>query len=89
MTKMIVHAQGDSTQINEIQSKQLIGIEYQSHILALAVSNMFIHQDSKTNIINGSCFDDKIVEKIKKSQPTNFSIHLINRIKRRISMNEN
>lgn len=70
MKKMISQAQGDSKKIKEIQSKQLIGVEYQSHIFALAISNMYIHQDGKTNIINGSCFDDNVIQQIKNIKPT-------------------
>jgi len=70
MSKMIENAKGDQNKISEIKSTQLIGIEYQSHIFALAVSNMYIHQDGKTNIYNGSCFDPKIVTEIKKRKPT-------------------
>jgi len=70
MKKMIKDAQGDLLKISEIKSNQLIGIEYQSHIFALAVSNMYIHQDGKTNIINGSCFDDEITKAIKAKKPT-------------------
>ena len=70
MKKMISQAQGDSKKIKEIQSKQLIGVEYQSHIFALAISNMYIHQDGKTNIINGSCFDDNVIQQIQNLKPT-------------------
>jgi len=70
MKKMIADAKGDETKIKEIKSKQLIGTEYQSHIFALAVSNMYIHQDGKTNILNGSCFDDEIIEEVKAKKPT-------------------
>ena len=70
MKKMIADAKGDETKIKEIKSKQLIGTEYQSHIFALAVSNMYIHQDGKTNIINGSCFDEEITEEVKSKKPT-------------------
>lgn len=70
MKKMIADAKGDETKIKEIKSKQLIGTEYQSHIFALAVSNMYIHQDGKTNIINGSCFDEEVIEKVKAKKPT-------------------
>lgn len=70
MKKMIVDAKGDERKIKEIKSKQLIGTEYQSHIFALAVSNMYIHQDGKTNIINGSCFDEEVIEKVKAKKPT-------------------
>lgn len=70
MKKMITDAKGDEIKIREIKSKQLIGTEYQSHIFALAVSNMYIHQDGKTNIINGSCFDEEVIEEVKSKKPT-------------------
>lgn len=70
MKKMIEDAKGDQEMIKNIKAKQLIGVEYQSHIFALAVSNMYIHQDGKTNIINGSCFDDKVIGAIKVQKPT-------------------
>jgi len=70
MKKMIADAKGDETKIKEIKSKQLVGTEYQSHIFALAVSNMYIHQDGKTNIINGSCFDEEVIEEVKAKKPT-------------------
>ncbi|MFH1192613.1 MAG: restriction endonuclease subunit S, partial [bacterium] len=70
MKKMIKDAKGDKIKEQEIKSKQLIGTEYQSHIFALAVSNMYIHQDGKTNIINGSCFDEEVIEEVKAKKPT-------------------
>ncbi len=70
MKKMIESAKGDQEKIREIKKNHLIGVEYQSHIFALAVSNMYIHQDGKTNIINGSCFDDEVMREIKSRKPT-------------------
>lgn len=70
MKKMIEDAKGDSETILNIKAKQLIGVEYQAHIFALAVSNMYIHQDGKTNIINGSCFEETIIEEVKAKKPT-------------------
>ncbi|MFA7051174.1 MAG: N-6 DNA methylase [Bacilli bacterium] len=70
MKKMIQDAKGDSDKIRRIKSQQLIGTEYQSHIFALAVSNMYIHQDGKTNIYNGDCFDEQIIESVKGLRPT-------------------
>lgn len=70
MKKMIVDAQSDSKKIKEIKSKQLIGVEYQSNIFALAISNMYIHQDGQANIINGSCFDDHVIKQIQNMKPT-------------------
>lgn len=70
MKKMIQDAKGDQETIKNIKANQLIGVEYQSHIFALAVSNMYIHQDGKTNITKGSCFDKDIIETIKRIKPT-------------------
>jgi len=70
MKRMIIDAKGDAVKEKEIKMEQLIGTEYQSHIYALAVSNMYIHQDGKTNIINGSCFDDDVIKYIKSKKPT-------------------
>ena len=70
MKKMIEDAKGDAEKIREIKSNHLIGVEYQAHIFALAVSNMYIHQDGKTNIINGSCFDEAVINAVKAKKPT-------------------
>lgn len=70
MKKMIENAKGDQDKIKEIKKNHLIGVEYQSHIFALAVSNMYIHQDGKTNIINGSCFDEDIIKEVRSKKPT-------------------
>jgi len=70
MKKMIANAKGDQEKIKEIKKSNLFGIEYQAHIFALAVSNMYIHQDGKTNIINGNCFDEEIIQEIKSKKPT-------------------
>lgn len=70
MNLMIEDAKGDQEKIKSIKQKQLIGVEYQAHIFALACSNMFIHQDGKTNILNGSCFDREIIEKVQEKRPT-------------------
>lgn len=70
MKRMIEDAKGDTERILNIKAKQLIGVEYQAHIFALAVSNMYIHQDGKTNIINGSCFEEDIIKEVKAKKPT-------------------
>ena len=70
MRRMIEDAAGDKETEKRIKSSQLIGIEYQAHIFALACSNMYIHQDGKTNIVNGDCFDEEIMKEVKKYKPT-------------------
>lgn len=70
MKKMIESAKGDQEKIKEIKNSHLIGVEYQAHIFALAVSNMYIHQDGKTCIINGNCFEEDIMKEAKIRKPT-------------------
>jgi type I restriction-modification system DNA methylase subunit len=70
MKRMIADAKGNTAKEKEVKTNQLIGTEYQSHIFALAISNMYIHQDGKTNIINGSCFDDDVIDYVKSKNPT-------------------
>jgi hypothetical protein len=57
MRKMIEDANNDSEKIKSIKAKQLIGVEYQDDIFALGISNMIIHNDGKTNIFLGDCFN--------------------------------
>ncbi|MDP2744096.1 MAG: N-6 DNA methylase [Dehalococcoidia bacterium] len=40
-----------------IKKRQLIGVEFQDDIYALAVSNMVVHGDGKTNVLPGDCFE--------------------------------
>lgn len=56
MRHMITDAKGDSRKIRNIQKRQLIGVEYQDDIYALAVTNMVLHGDGKSNIEQGDCF---------------------------------
>lgn len=70
MNLMIKDAKGDQDKIKNIKKNQLIGVEYQAHIFALACSNMFIHQDGKSNILNGSCFEEEILCEVKQFKPT-------------------
>lgn len=69
MKKMIKSADGDSRAIRRIKDKQLVGIEFQDDIYALSVSNMVIHGDGKSNIINGDCFES-VSEVRKRFTPT-------------------
>ena len=50
---------------DKIKTEQLIGVEFQDDIYALAVSNMVIHGDGKTNIHLGNCFNKSNVVKNK------------------------
>ena len=56
MSRMVADARGDSRKIRGIQRQQLIGVEFQDDIYALAVTNMVLHDDGKSNIHQGDCF---------------------------------
>lgn len=58
MKTMILDAKSDNALKNRIKSKQILGIEFQDDIYALAVSNMILHGDGKTNIFRGDCLND-------------------------------
>lgn len=70
MRAMVLDAKNDIQKIKHIKEHQLIGVEFQSHIYALAATNMYIHKDGKSNIIHGDCFDNNIIETIKEFNPT-------------------
>ncbi|TKJ43755.1 methyltransferase [candidate division TA06 bacterium B3_TA06] len=70
LKKMVNDAGNDLDKIKTIKEKQVIGVEYQAHIFALACSNMYIHQDGKANIINGDCFNEEVMEEAKNYKPT-------------------
>jgi len=57
--KEMVRDAGPSEKLKKrIRNKQIYGIEFQPQIYALAVSNMILHADGKTNIFRGNCFED-------------------------------
>ncbi len=73
MKKMIDIARDEidsKNKINNIKQHQLYGTECQSEIYPLAVSNMFLNGDGKSNIFPGSCFDEEIIKKVKEKKPT-------------------
>ena len=70
MKKMIEKCRGDVNRENNVKKNQLYGVEYQPEIYPLAVTNMLLHGDGKSNIISGSCFDNSIIEIIKNKKPT-------------------
>ena len=70
MKKMMADAKGNERVQRKIKQSQLHGVERQSNIYPLAVSNMFIHQDGKTNILHGNCFDEQTIKRIARLKPT-------------------
>ena len=73
MSKMFKHANLQETEI--IRREQLYGIEFDDGLYTLAIANMIIRQDGKSNIYKGDCFNVDIVKDIKTK---NINIGLIN-----------
>ena len=65
---------GNKEKIDQIREKHLHGIEWQDGIFALATSNMIIHQDGKTNILQGDCFDENIYKNFEKLPKPNVGL---------------
>lgn len=70
MKRMIESANGNSAIEKKIKKSQLYGVEIKSNIYPLAVSNMYINQDGKSNIFLEDCFDNNVINKITKKKPT-------------------
>lgn len=54
LEQLIKLAKGNSTTINDIINNQLIGVESDPTLFALACSNMFLHNDGRSKLIYGS-----------------------------------
>jgi len=70
--RMVSSAQGDSGKIETIRKSQIVGIEFQDDIYALAISNMMIHEDGKSNIFQGDCF--ALINTIKERYKPNVGL---------------
>jgi type I restriction-modification system DNA methylase subunit len=70
MSIMVKDCNGNIEKEKSIKEKQLIGIEQQDDIFALACSNMYLHGDGKTNLISDTCFNEKTMERVKAFKPT-------------------
>ena len=70
MRKMIRQVGNTRKGENKIKEAGIIGTEKQPHIYSLAVSNMFIHQDGKSNFQGDSCFDPNLIRLVKSRKPT-------------------
>ena len=56
--------------INNIKQNNLIGVEQNPSMYALAASNMILRGDGKANLFQGSCFDTAISEAIRNLNAT-------------------
>lgn len=73
MTKMFKGA--NQEEIENIRKNGLYGIEFDPDLYTLAIANMIIRKDGKSNIYYGDCFDQKLFKMIKDK---NCNIGLIN-----------
>ncbi|CAI2162917.1 16647_t:CDS:2 [Funneliformis geosporum] len=62
----------------EEAKKNLFGIEKQKKIYRLALTNMILRGDGKSNIIQGSCFKKENLEKLKENGGTDFKVGFLN-----------
>ena len=56
MDKMIAMANNDEEKILSIKQNQIFGIEKDPNVAGLAIANMLLHKDGKSNIIRNDCF---------------------------------
>ena len=75
MSKMLHKAHNDEKVKSNIKKNQLFGIEQEEKAFGLATTNMLIHNDGKSNVINASCFNKStwINEKKKKKNWCGFN----------------
>lgn len=62
LVRGMTHALDDCATKDEqdaVKKSQIFGIEYDENIYGLATTNMLIHSDGNSNIVNGNCFDFK------------------------------
>lgn len=57
---------GSEEKREQIRKHQLIGVEQQPHMFALAASNMILRGDGKANLFQDSCFEPDVIQAIKK-----------------------
>lgn len=73
MTKMFKGA--NQEEILKIKKEGLYGVELDVELFTLAIANMIIRRDGKSNIYHGDCFNKKIKDELKEK---NINIGLIN-----------
>lgn len=73
MSKMFHNANPD--EVENIRKNGLYGVEFDDGLYTLAIANMIIRKDGKSNIYKGDCFNDKITKELKDK---NINIGLIN-----------
>ena len=73
MGKMFKSA--NPTEIEFIKKNSLYGVEIDPELFTLAITNMIVRHDGKSNIYNKDCFDNKLKKELKEK---NINIGLLN-----------
>lgn len=73
MSKMFKEANPEEVQ--NIRKDGLYGVEFDDGLYTLAIANMIIRKDGKSNIYKGDCFNSNITKELKEK---NINIGLIN-----------
>ncbi len=73
MQKMIKQCETEEEK-KEVKLNNLIGIEQQPNMFALCASNMILRGDGKSNLYQGSCFDEQIIKDIKSKYKCNIGM---------------
>lgn len=73
MSKMFKNA--NPADIKKIREEGLYGVEFDDGLYTLAIANMIIRKDGKSNIYKGDCFNKNITKELKGK---NINIGLIN-----------
>lgn len=63
MSKMFANANAE--EIEDIRQDSLYGVEFDDELYTLAVANMIIRKDGKSNVYFGDCFDELITAELK------------------------
>lgn len=66
MAKMDALARDEAAR-QRIHSRQLVGIELETEMFALAAVNMILRGDGKSNLYLGSCFDPAIIKEVSST----------------------
>lgn len=73
LEQLVEQAKGNGATIDEIINHQLIGVELDPTLFALACSNMFLHNDGRSNLIFGSSlpadYNKDVIDYIKSLSP--------------------
>lgn len=59
LDKMIAKANNDEEKIKDIKKNQIYGIEIDPNVYGLAMANMIMHKDGKSNVYNANSFDEQ------------------------------